>query len=91
MSQNSSVLKKFNYSLVNFAGSVFVSCMVREMPFLHYVAIVRKYRLLIRLLGVSGCGNYAICDCSIAGAAEMPVFQYVAPFSGCTMQNIGVI
>jgi len=65
--------------------------MVREMPFLHYVAIVRKYQLLIKLLGFSRCRNYAICNGSVAGAAEMPVFQYVAPFSGCTMQNIGVI
>jgi len=71
---------------MNYAGSVFVSCMVREMPFLHYVAIGQKISAVNKVVRVfQDAGIMQFVTVVLAGAAEMPVFQYVAPFSGCTM------
>lgn len=77
---------------MNLVGSVFISCMVREMPFLHYVGVGQKISAVNKVVRVfQDAGIMQYVTVILAGAAEMPVFQYVAPFSGCTMLNIDVI
>jgi len=48
LKEKKNITENIKDSKMNFVGSVFISCMVREMPFLHYVGVVKKYLLLIR-------------------------------------------